>query len=86
MPLKETAQTNAYIDFVHNPFKTETPLYFSMGESEMLLHDDLDTAEAFEKLGNSITKSIEDRCPHDVILVGAKTSFHKEAQAAAQKE
>lgn len=85
MPLKESKTTTEYIDILHHAFKTETPLYFSVGEKEMLLHDDFETAENFEKLGNNVTKSMEERCPHDTILVGAKTSFDKEAIAAAQK-
>ena len=85
LPLKETDLTNSYIDILHHPFKTETPLYFSVGENEMLLHDDFVTAERFEQLGNNVTKSLEARCPHDTILVGAKTGFEREACEAAQK-
>lgn len=85
LPLKSTKITDSYIDILHHPFRTDTPLYFSVGENEVLMRDDFETAEKFEKLGNKVAISLEERCPHDIILVGAKTGFGREACEAAQK-
>ncbi|CAF9915437.1 MAG: hypothetical protein GOMPHAMPRED_000756 [Gomphillus americanus] len=85
MPLQESKLNDSYIDFKHHPFKTGVPLYFSIGGAEMLLEDDIETAEQFERVGNNVTKSLEEYCPHDIMLVGKNTNFDKEAAVAAQK-
>lgn len=72
--------------FLDNAFATPTPLYFSVGECEVLYHDDLKTYEDFKAVpGNKVRLEIEKAAVHDIILIGQLVGFEKEAILAAKR-
>jgi acetyl esterase/lipase len=69
-----------------NAFATPTPLHFSVGECEMLYHDDLKTYEEFKAIsGNKVDLHIQKGAVHDIILIGNIVGMEKEAAFAAKK-
>lgn len=74
------------ICFIGNAFPTETPIYISTGEAEVLMHDDIKLYEDFKAVkGNHVQLQLEDYAPHDIILVGKIIGFEKEAALAAKR-
>ena len=87
-PSKDTGLTlnHQNIDFLANPFRTETPLFWSVGECEALCHDVVKAYEAFSAVqGNKTELQIEKGAVHDIILVGDKTGFEAEAKASVKR-
>jgi len=87
-PSPQTGLTlsSGYISFKDNAFATETPIYISAGECEVLYHDCVDLYEQMRAVkGNKVELQIEECSPHDTILVGQKIGFEKEAHQAAKR-
>ena len=69
-----------------NAFPTPTPLFFSAGECEMLFSDVVETYEQFKGVqGNKATLEIQNGAVHDIILIGDKVGFAKEAALSAKR-
>jgi hypothetical protein len=69
-----------------NAFATPTPLYFSVGECEMLYPGDVKSYEEFNAIpGNKAKLEIEKAAVHDIILIGNAVGFEKEAALAAKR-
>ena len=69
-----------------NAFATPTPLYFSVGECELLYHEDVKLYEEFKAISENKAKlEIEKAAVHDIILVGHAVGFEKEAALAATR-
>ena len=77
---------NKHISFIGNAFKTETPLWITAGEYEVLLREIEKFAEEMKAVkGNNVDFDLQDYAVHDIILTGDKVSFEKEAVAAAKR-
>lgn len=77
--------SDPYIRFLGTAFKSETPLFFSAGDSEVLFHDDVKCYEEFRDAGNKVEFQVEKNAVHDIILTGNIVGFQKEAQLAARR-
>lgn len=87
-PSPKTGLTLAsgYISFKDNAFATETPIYISAGECEVLYHDCVDLYEQMRAVkGNRVELQIEEHAVHDTILIGPIVGFEKEAVQAAKR-
>ena len=74
------------ICFLGTAFATPTPLFFSVGECEVLFHDDLKVYEEFRAVaGNKVELQIESQAVHDIIIIGHVLGFEKEAAFAAKR-
>ena len=72
------------LNYVGNPFKTETPLWIQYGGGEVILLDGMKMAEDLRLVeGNKVDVEITKHAPHDIILAGAMMGFTKEAREAA---
>lgn len=77
---------SGYISFKDNAFATETPIYISAGECEVLYHDCVDLYEQMKAVkGNQVKLQVEEHCVHDTILTGKLVGFEKEANQSAQR-
>lgn len=77
---------NENISFVGHPFKTETPLWITAGEYEVLLPEIRVFEEEMRSVnGHSVSLDLQDYAVHDIILVGHLVSFEQEAAAAAKR-
>jgi acetyl esterase/lipase len=87
-PSEATKLTLAHpnLTFLGTAFATPTPLFFSVGECEMLFNDDVKAYQEFKAIpGNKVELQIESKAVHDIILVGAIVGFQKEATIAAKR-
>lgn len=77
---------SGYISFKDNAFSTETPIYISAGECEVLYHDCVELYEQMRAVkGNKVELQIEEHCVHDTILTGKIVGFEKEAIQSAKR-
>ncbi|KAF2745368.1 alpha/beta-hydrolase, partial [Sporormia fimetaria CBS 119925] len=74
-----------YISHGGKPFRTHTPLWVNTGGAEVLYFDDCEWANMMMKAGNDVTLDVEEKVPHDVLLVGASLGFDAEATACAKR-
>jgi acetyl esterase/lipase len=74
-----------YIAVKDAPFKTDVPLFMNTGGAEVLFFDDVEWAEGMKKAGSDVTVDIEDKVPHDILLVGDMLGFQVEATAMARR-
>ena len=78
--------THPNIRFLGNAFATPTPLFFSVGECEVLFNDDVKAYQEFAAVpGNKVELQIESKAVHDIILTGHIVGFEKEAAFAAER-
>lgn len=78
--------SSPYVKLVGNAFATETPIYVSTGECEVLFHDDVKWADEMRAVkGNRLELSVEEKAVHDIIIVGGLAGFEKEAERAARR-
>lgn len=73
-----------YINHKMKMFKTEVPLWVNTGGAELLFYDDKEWAEKMEKEGNDVTLMVEEKVPHDVLLIGDTLGFSREATSCAK--
>ena len=77
---------NPYIDLVGHQFRTEVPLFFSVGSDEVLLTDQIKGIEGFRKMeGNRVELAVATDAPHDFVLTGHLIGFQDAAKGAAIK-
>lgn len=81
------AQTLAspYVSHKKRAFRTPVPLFVNMGGGEVLYFDGCEWAKDMQDLGNDVTLDVEDKVPHDVLLIGNILGFDKEASACARR-
>ncbi|GAP87190.1 putative sterigmatocystin biosynthesis lipase esterase stci [Rosellinia necatrix] len=75
-----------YLSPLHHPFKMNAPVpVFVNGGSREVLCDDIKAfSREFEKQGWPLHLVISKGCPHDILLLGPRMGFHKEAEAAVR--
>lgn len=75
-----------YINTANNAFHTETPVYISVGEYEILHDEDVELYEHLKKVdGNNVEMQVEEYAVHDIILTAPMNGFAAEAQRAAKR-
>ncbi|KAI1309565.1 FAD/NAD(P)-binding domain-containing protein [Xylaria venustula] len=75
-----------YLSPLHHPFKmsTEIPMFVNGGDREVLRDDIKAFSKAFEHQDWPVHLVISKGCPHDVLLVGPRLGFHRDAEEAVQ--
>ncbi|KAI0808698.1 FAD/NAD(P)-binding domain-containing protein [Xylaria sp. FL0064] len=73
-----------YLSPLHHPFKmsTKIPMFVQAGDREVLRDDIKAFSKAFEQQGWPIHLELSKHCPHDVLLLGPRMGFDKDAEAA----
>jgi acetyl esterase/lipase len=74
-----------YISMKGKPFKTEVPMWMNTGGLEILCGDDLAWAEGMNKAGSEVEIDVEEKAPHDILLLGDNLGFDAEANACAKR-
>jgi len=74
-----------YLTCSGNAFKSKSPIFVQTGSGEVLYPGNLQLAHQFHKEGTVVEVVESANAPHDIILVGPKVGFVKEAQLAATK-
>lgn len=78
-----------YLSPLHHPFKMgdgEVPLFVHAGGAEVLVDDVKEFARRFEGAGwNKVHLGISEHCPHDILLLGDRFGFEREAEEAARE-
>ncbi|KAI2632878.1 alpha/beta hydrolase fold-3 domain-containing protein [Xylaria nigripes] len=79
-------QSEPYITFFGNPFRTPVPIFTNTGSAEILFIGILEWTEQMRKVpGNVIEVNVEEAAPHDTFLVGEILGFEKSAWDVAAK-
>ncbi|KAI0431746.1 FAD/NAD(P)-binding domain-containing protein [Xylaria sp. FL1042] len=75
-----------YLSPLHHPFKmsTKIPMFVHAGDREVLCDDIKALSKAFEQQGWPVHLVMSKRCPHDILLLGPRMGFNKEAEAAVR--
>lgn len=60
-------------------------MFFSTGECEVLFDDDVRAYEEFVAVGTTAELSVEEGAVHDIILVGDKMGFGREAEESVRR-
>lgn len=72
------------LNYVDNPFRTNTPMWIQYGGNEVILHDGVKMSEGLRLTkGNTVDIEISKDAPHDIILTGALIGFVKQAKDVA---
>jgi acetyl esterase/lipase len=76
-----------YLSPLHHPFElsTKIPMYVHAGEREVLVDDVREFSKRFEKLGWPVHLFVSKGGPHDILLLGPRMGFTKEAEEAADR-
>lgn len=77
--------THLYISHKNRPFKTDVPLWVNTGSGEILFYDDTEWSEKMKAQGNNVTLDVEKNVPHDIITIGSRLGFDKEATNCAKR-
>jgi len=75
----------AYISHKHRAFQTPTPLFVNTGGGELLYYDNIEWAEMMDKAGNEVKLDVEPIVPHDILALGNRLGFEKEANHCAKR-
>jgi acetyl esterase/lipase len=76
-----------YLAPLHHPFPlpVDLPVFLQAGDCEVL-HDDIRAfADKVQTLGWTVGLTVSKHCPHDIILLGGRMGFAKEAEKAARE-
>lgn len=75
-----------YLNPVDKAFATPTPLFISCGEREVLLAEDTTLYQNMSNVKeNTVELHIQNRAPHDILLVGKITGFAEEVEDATAR-
>ncbi|KAF1936687.1 alpha/beta-hydrolase [Clathrospora elynae] len=74
-----------YISHKNNTFKTEVPLWVSIGSGEVLYYDVIEWAGKMKEAGNNVTRDVEKHVPHDILPMGHMLGFDKEVTSMAKR-
>jgi len=76
-----------YLSPLRDPFILDgvnIPMFVHTGDHEVLSDDNRAFAEAFAKRGWPIHLCVSKGCPHDILLLGTRMGFHREAEEATR--
>jgi acetyl esterase/lipase len=74
-----------YVNAKKSAFKTSVPLWVTTGGAEVLYYDDVKFYEMMKAAGNNVSLYVEEKAPHDVLLIGKSLGFDSEATATTKK-
>lgn len=78
--------TDPYVSPGYNAgFHIQSPVWMQTGGREMLYNDNLRFYELFKQAGTQLEWSVFGECPHDIILIGDKLGWEKEAKEAGEQ-
>ncbi|KAI0521076.1 FAD/NAD(P)-binding domain-containing protein [Xylaria bambusicola] len=75
-----------YLSPLHHPFQmtTRIPMFVNGGGGEVLCDDIKAFSKTFEKHGWPVHLVVSKHCPHDILLLGPRLGFHRDAEAAVR--
>ncbi|KAI1810822.1 Alpha/Beta hydrolase protein [Poronia punctata] len=75
-----------YLSPLHHPFILDAriPMFVHTGDHEVLSDDDKAFADTFAKRGWPVHLCVSKGCPHDILLLGPRMGFHREAEEATR--
>lgn len=76
---------DAYVNAKLEPFRTETPLWVSVGDAEVLFFDGVEWAEGMRGKGNRVEVDVMKGACHDVLLVGNMLGVEAEAEEMGRR-
>ncbi|KAH7129725.1 alpha/beta hydrolase [Dactylonectria estremocensis] len=76
---------NPYISPIRSPFKIEAPVWVQVSGKEVFYDDIMQFARNMRSVGTEIDVYIEKDAPHDIIMMGQRVGFEKEAMTCAIK-
>lgn len=79
------ALNQPYVSHKNRPFRTKVPLWVNTGGGEVLYYDNVEWYEKMKSRGNNVTLYVEEKVPHDVLLVGGTLGFNQEAANSAKQ-
>ncbi|KAL2130256.1 hypothetical protein VTI74DRAFT_6695 [Chaetomium olivicolor] len=77
-----------YLSPLHHPFKppaADMPMFLHGGDREVLWDDIQLVARRYGDIGWKVHLGVSRHCPHDILLVGSRIGFEREAEAAAME-
>ena len=77
-----------YLSPLHHPFKppiTDMPMFLHGGDREVLWDDIQVMEQRYGDIGWKVHLGVSEHCPHDIILLGSRLGFEKEAEEAARE-
>ncbi|KAF9876658.1 alpha beta hydrolase fold-3 domain containing protein [Colletotrichum karsti] len=74
-----------YVTPLGNAWKTEVPVFVSMGEAEILETDGTAWCRQMQEAGGNVEVSYEEHAVHDTMLMGAIVGWEDSAQAVAAR-
>ncbi|KAI8623356.1 Alpha/Beta hydrolase protein [Xylariaceae sp. FL1651] len=76
-----------YLSPLHHPFRmhTKTPMFLNAGGREVLCDDIKAFSKSFGDHGWPVHLLVSDGCPHDILLLGSRMGFTREAEEAAEE-
>ncbi|KAM0816067.1 hypothetical protein AB5N19_01868 [Seiridium cardinale] len=71
-----------YLSPLHHPFKLDAdiPMFVNAGEREVLCHDIKEFSKRFQDYGWRLGFLVSKGCPHDILLLGPRMGFSREAK------
>ncbi|KAF7523147.1 hypothetical protein G7054_g11878 [Neopestalotiopsis clavispora] len=78
--------TGPYLCPLKHPFDLDPsiPVFVHAGEREVLLHDISEFSRLFRNHGWSLSYHVSKGCPHDILLLGSRIGFARQAQEAVK--
>ncbi|ETS75779.1 hypothetical protein PFICI_12723 [Pestalotiopsis fici W106-1] len=78
--------TGPYLSPLKHPFTLDPsiPVFVHAGEREVLLHDISEFSRCFRTHGWSLSYHVSKGCPHDILLLGSRIGFARQAQEAVK--
>ncbi|KAI1359095.1 FAD/NAD(P)-binding domain-containing protein [Xylaria arbuscula] len=76
-----------YLSPLHHPFRmngTTIPMFVNGGDGEVLCDEIKAFSKKFEQQGWPVHLVVSKRCPHDILLLGPRIGFHKDAESAVR--
>lgn len=74
-----------YVTPLGNPWKTQVPVFVSMGEAEILETDGTAWCRQMQEAGSNVEVYYEENAVHDTLLMGAIIGWEESAQVVATK-
>lgn len=84
----EAGEDNEWVDLLGHPFKTDTPVFVSWADKEILSVDCEAWAEEMRKEGGEgwkLVVNVEPNAPHDTLLLGEKMGWDASAEEVTRK-
>ncbi|KAJ0347524.1 hypothetical protein COL154_009605 [Colletotrichum chrysophilum] len=78
-------ETLPYVTPLGNPWKTQVPVFVTMGEAEILETDGTTWCRQMQEAGGNLEVSYEEHAVHDTLLMGAIIGWEESAQVVATR-